>query len=105
MGGLIVVVLWPMILPVAILTFLDVALNLFGPILLGLNIAGLAALLLIRWLWKRSGRMDRAYVDAQTGWKRTLLRVLRWVLRVCIIWEALLVAFFAVYLIWGHQLL
>lgn len=102
MGGLIVVVLWPMILPVAILYFLDIALNLFAPILLGLNIAGLAALLLVRWLWKRSGTMDRAYIDAQTSWKRTLLHILRWVLRVCIVWEALLVAFFAVYLFRGY---
>ncbi|MCI9351855.1 MAG: hypothetical protein HFF58_01215 [Lawsonibacter sp.] len=105
MGGLIVVVLWPMILPVAILYFLDVALNLFAPILLGLNIAGLAFLLLIRWLWKRSGAMDWAYINGQTGWKRTVLGVLRWILRVCIAWEALLVAFFAAYLIWGYELL
>lgn len=105
MGGLIVVVLWPMILPIAILYFLDVALNLFAPILLGLNIAGLALLLLVRWLWKRTGTMDRAYINAQTDWRRPVLNILRWVLWVCIIWEILLVAFFAVYLTWGHQLL
>lgn len=105
MGGLIVVVLWPMILPVAILYFLNVALNLFAPILLGLNIAGLVLLLLVRWLWKRSGTMDRAYIDGQTGWKRTLLRVLRWVLWVCIVWEILLVLLCGAYVFWGHELL
>ena len=102
MGGLILVVLWPMVLPVAILQFLGFALPLMAPILLGLNIAGLAGLLLIRWLWKRSGAMNRTYIDAQSGWKRTLLRVLRWVLWGCIVWEALLAAFFAGYLIWGR---
>ena len=105
MGGLIIVVMWPMILPIAILYFLDIALNLFAPILLGLNIAGLAGLLLVRWLWKRSGTMGRAYLDGLTGWRGTLLRVLRWVLWICIIWEVLLAAFFAAYLAWEHGLL
>lgn len=101
MGGLIIVVLWPMVLPVAILQFLGFALPLIAPILLGLNTAGLVGLLLVRWLWKRSGAMGRAYIDAQPGWKRTLLRVLRWGLWVCIAWEALLAVFFGAYLIWG----
>ena len=101
MGGLIIVVLWPMVLPVAILQFLGFALPLIAPILLGLNIAGLTGLLLVRWLWKRSGAMGWAYIDAQPGWKRTLLRVLRWGLWVCIALEALLAAFFGAYLIWG----
>ena len=105
MGGLIIVVMWPMILPIMILKFLGFALPLIAPVLLGLNAAGLAGLLLVRWLWRRSGAMDRTYIEAQTGWKRTVLGVLRWILRVCIAWEALLVAFFAAYLIWGHELL
>lgn len=105
MGGLIVVVLWPMILPVAILEFLGVALPVIAPILLGWNIAVLALLLLARRIWRKSGTMERSYLYDQPRWKRVLLLVLRWGLLLFIVWEILLVAFFAVYLIWGHQLL
>ena len=105
MGGLIVVVMLPMLLPLALLYLLRVALPLILPILLVWDVLVLGVLVVVRWLWKRSGAMDWAYINGQTGWKRTVLGVLRWILRVCIAWEALLVAFFAAYLIWGHELL
>ena len=101
MGGLIIVVLWPMVLPVAILQFLGFALPLIAPILLGLNIAGLTGLLLVRWLWKRSGAMGRAYIDAQPGWKRPPRRVWGWFLGVCMAGGPLRAAFSGPYLIWG----
>ena len=53
MGGLIIVVMWPMILPIMLLEFLGFALPVIAPVLLALNAAGLAGLLLIRWLWKQ----------------------------------------------------
>ena len=48
MGGLIIVVMWPMILPIMLLEFLGFALPVIAPVLLALNAAGLAGLLLIR---------------------------------------------------------
>ena len=51
MGGLIIVVMWPMVLPIIFLKFLGFALPVIAPVLLALNAAGLAGLLLIRrWL-------------------------------------------------------
>ena len=105
MGGLIIVVMWPMILPIMILKFLGFALPLIAPVLLGLNAAGLAGRLLVRWLWRRSGAMDRTYIEAQTGWKRTILRALRWVLTACILWEALLVLLCGAYVLWRNGFL
>ena len=105
MGGLIIVVMWPMILPIAILYFLDIALNLFAPILLGLNIAGLAGLLLVRWLWKRTGTMDREYLSAQPDWKRILFTVVKYGLLLFILWEVLLVLLCGAWMFWGHELL
>lgn len=94
MGGLIIVVMWPMVLPILILKFLGFALPVIAPVLLALNAAGLAGLLLIRRLWKRSGTMDR-----------TILRILRWILWVCIAWEALLVILCGAYVLWMNGLL
>ncbi len=42
MGGLIIVVMWPMVLPILILKFLGFALPVIAPVLLALNAAGLA---------------------------------------------------------------
>ena len=105
MGGLIIVVMWPMVLPILILKFLGFALPVIAPVLLALNAAGLAGLLLIRRLWKRSGTMDRTCIEAQTGWRRTILRILRWILWVCIAWEALLVILCGAYVLWMNGLL
>lgn len=105
MGGLIIVVMWPMILPIMILEFLGFALPVIAPVLLALNATGLAGLLLIRWLWKRSGTMDRAYIEVQASWKRVVLRVLRWVLWACILWEALLTVLCGAYVLWRNGFL
>jgi len=105
MGGLIIVVLWPMLIPLAILYFLDVALPLIAPILLGWNVAVLAALLLARRVWKRSGAMDRGYIAQKPTWLRVLLTLLRYGLMVFILWEILLVLLCAAYLIWHFSIL
>ena len=59
MGGLIVVVMLPMLLPLALLYLLRVALPLILPILLVWNVLVLGVLVVVRWLWKRTGTMDR----------------------------------------------
>jgi len=105
MGGLIIVVLWPMLIPLAVLYFFQVALPLIAPILLVWNVLVLAALLLIRGVWKRGGTMDRAYIDSQTGWRRPVLLILRWGLLLFILWEILLVAFCLFIVFWGRGLL
>ena len=105
MGGLIIVVMWPMVLPIIFLKFLGFALPVIAPVLLALNAAGLTGLLLIRRLWKRSGTMDRTCIEAQTGWRRTILRILRWILWVCIAWEVLLVILCGAYVLWMNGLL
>ncbi|WP_251317642.1 hypothetical protein [Flintibacter muris] len=99
MGGLIVVVLWPMILPIAVLYFFQVAMPLIAPILLVWNLIVLAVLLLIRRVWKKSGTMDRSYIDRHSGWKWWLLILLRYGLLVFILWEILLVLFCGAYTI------
>jgi len=100
MGGLIVVVLWPMLIPLAILYVLDVALPLIAPILLVWNGIVLAALLLARGVWKRSGTMDRSFIGQCSGWRRILLTLARYGLTLLILWEILLVVLCAAYLIW-----
>ncbi len=105
MGGLIIVVLWPFLLPIAFLYFLGVALPVLVPIALVWNLLVLAGLLLFRWLWRKTGTMNRAYFDAQTGWKRALLLLLLWGLRLCIAWEVLLILACAAYLLWFPELL
>jgi len=89
-----------MLIPLAILYFLDVALPLIAPILLGWNVAVLAVLLLIHRAWKRSGTMDRDCIAQKPTWLRVLLTLLRYGLLVFIFWEVLLVLLCAAYLIW-----
>lgn len=105
MGGLILVVLWPLLLPLAFLYFLGVALPVIMRVLLVLNVLLLAALLLARWLWGRSGTMDRGYIAARTGWIRVLLTLLRYGLLLAIVWEIFLVLFCVGYLAWWPELL
>ncbi len=104
MGGLIIVVLWPMLIPIAILYFLDVALPLIVPILLVWNILVLGLLLLVRMVWKRSGTMDRGYIAQRSGWLRIVLALLRYGLMLLIVWEILLIVLCAAYLIWRFPL-
>ncbi len=104
MGGLIIVVLWPMLIPIAILYFLDVALPLIAPILLVWNILVLGLLLLVRTVWKRSGTMDRGYIAQRSGWLRIVLTLLRCGLMLLIVWEILLIVLCAACLIWRFPL-
>ncbi len=105
MGGLIFIVLWPMILPVMVLYFFQVAMPLIAPILLAWNLTVLAVLLLIRHMWKRSGTMDRSYIDRCSGWRWWLLILLRYGLLLFIVWEILLVLLCGIYVIWRPELL
>lgn len=79
-----------LILPVA-LTLLSVAVPVILTVMLVLNAVFLAVLLVARHLWKRSGRMDRGYIDGLSGWKQVCLRILKYVLLILIVWEALMV--------------
>ncbi len=105
MGGLIFIVLWPMILPIMVLYFFQVAMPLIAPILLAWNLIVLAVLLLVRHMWKRSGTMDRSYIDRLSGWRWWLLILLRYGLLLFIVWEVLLVILCGAYVIWRPELL
>ncbi len=105
MGGLIIVVLWPLLLPIAVLYFFHVAMPLIMPIAAVWNLIVLLALLLVRWAWKRSGTMDRAYIDRKTSWLRALLLVLKYGLVVFILWEVLMVALCGTYQLWWPKVL
>lgn len=105
MGGLIIVVLWPLLLPIAVLYFFHVAMPLIMPIAAVWNLIVLLALLLVRWAWKRSGTMGRAYIDRKTGWLRLLLLVLKYGLMVFILWEVLIVALCGTYQLWWPKVL
>lgn len=105
MGGLIVVVMLPMLLPLALLYLLEVALPLIMPILLVWNVLVLGVLVLVRWLWKRTGTMDRDYLSTQPDWKRILFTVVKYGLLLFIIWEIVLVLLCGAWTFWGHELL
>ena len=105
MGGLIIVVLWPLLLPIAVLYFFHVAMSLIMPIVSVWNQAVLMALLLVRWVWKRSGTMGRGYIDGKTGWHRVILLVLKYGLVVLILWEALIAFLCGTYKLWWPQVL
>ena len=105
MGGLIIVVLWPLLLPLAVLYFFQVAMPLIAPILMVWNLIVLGILLLIRWMWKRTGTMDRGYIDQRSGLARVLLLVLRYGLLLFIVWEAVLVILCGTYLFWWPEVL
>ncbi len=104
MGGLIIIVLWPMLITLTVLYVLDVALPLIAPILLVWNILVLGLLLLARAIWKRSGTMDRGYIAQKSGWLRVVLTLLRYGLALFIVWEILLIVLCAAYLIWRFPL-
>ena len=105
MGGLIIVVLWPLLLPLAVLYFFQVAMPLIAPILMVWNLILLGILLLIRWVWKRSGTMDRGYIDQKSGIVRTVLLILRCGLILFIVWEAVLALLCGTYLLWWPEVL
>ncbi len=84
------VLLWPLLLFVWLLSLLSIALPVISAVLLAWNLLVLVFLLLVRRAWKKSGTMDRACIDSQTGWRRPVLLVLRWGLLLLIVWEAVL---------------
>lgn len=105
MGFISLLLLWPLALATWVLSLLDMALPVILTILLVWNVLVLIVLLVIRHVWKASGTMDRAYIDALGGWKRVVLLILRYGLLVFIIWEVILVLACAAALIWRPDLL
>lgn len=96
--------LWPLILLMGLLSLLNLALPVIYWAMLIWNVLILAALLLIRHFWRKTGTMDRSFLDALGGWKRVLLLVLKYGLLVFIIWEIILVLACAVLVIWAPAL-
>lgn len=105
MGFISLLLLWPLALATWVLSLLDMALPVILTILLVWNVLVLIVLLVIRHVWKASGTMGRAYIDALGGWKRVVLLILRYGLLVFIIWEVILVLACAAALIWRPDLL
>ena len=83
---------------------LKVALPIIVGVVLVCNVLFLAGLLFIRHLWKRSGTMERNYIDQKQGWRRWTLLVLRYGLIVFIAWELIVIALCAAYLIFRPDL-
>lgn len=102
MGFISLLLLWPLALATWVLSLLDIALPVILTILLIWNLFVLIVLLVVRHIWKASGTMDRAYIDALGGWKRVVLLILRYGLLVFIIWEVILIL--AVIYIWAVPL-
>lgn len=105
MGGLIIVVLWPLLIPMAVLYFFQVAMPVIMPLVAVWNLIVLLVLLLVWRAWKRRGTMSRAYIGQKTGWHRTLLLILKYGMMVCIVWEGLLVVLCGTYKMWWPQVL
>ena len=87
--------LWPlwivMIALAFILPWLGMALTTVAAILLAVNAGFLALLLFVRTKWKATGRMDRAFIDGYTGWKRYALLSVKILLTAGVIWEIIVV--------------
>lgn len=105
MGFISLLLLWPLALATWVLSLLDIALPVILTILLIWNLFVLIVLLVVRHIWKASGTMDRAYIDALGGWKRVVLLILRYGLLVFIVWEVILIFACAAALIWRPDLL
>lgn len=105
MGSISLLLLWPLALATWVLSLLDIALPVILTILLIWNLFVLIVLLVVRHIWKASGTMDRAYIDALGGWKRVVLLILRYGLLVFIVWEVILILACAAALIWRPDLL
>lgn len=97
--------LWPLMLAAWLLMLLNLALPVIAWVLLVWNVLVLAALLLVRHFWKKSGTMDRNHIDALGGWKRVVLLILKYGLLLFVMWEVFLVLACAVYVIWRPELL
>ena len=88
-----------------LLAALEVALPVIIGIVMVCNILLLLVLLAVRFVWKRSGTMDRTYIDRKEGWKRWVLLILRCGLLVFILWEIIVIALCAAYLIFQPDLI
>lgn len=93
---------WPLLLGVWLLSLLEVALPVISAVLLAWNLLLLVGLLLIRHFWAASGTMARSYIDTHSGWKRILLLIGRYGLLALILWEALLILACVALLLWGQ---
>lgn len=100
MGFVYLILFWPILLAASALYLLGMALPFIIAGLLVWNVIVLSALLVIRYVWKKHGTMDRAYIDTLDGWKRIVLLLLRWGLMLLIVWEILLVIGCAAGFIW-----
>ncbi len=87
------------VLSAFVLSWLGLALNVVAAVLAVLNGALLIACLLGRHFWKKSGRMEKTYIDSFTGWRRGGLLFGKYALAGLAIWEALVVALCILYLI------
>ena len=109
MGGIAVILLFflcgPFLLLAALLHMLQVALPVIMGIVTVCNILLLLVLLAVRHVWKRSGTMDRSFIDQKTGLLRWLLLILRYGLIAFIVWEIIVIALCAVYLIFRPDLI
>lgn len=86
-----ILLFWPLFLAAWLLSLLSLALPVIAVMLLIWNAIIFMFLLAVRHAWKKTGTMDRGYIDAQTGWKHALFLILRWGLTLLIIWEILLI--------------
>jgi len=75
-----------------LLPFLSTALNIAATGLLVWNAVVLLFLLVLRFLWKRAGRLERRYIQSFSGWKRWALQGMKVLLAAGVIWEILVVA-------------
>ena len=70
-----------------LLPFLSTALNIAATGLLVWNAVVLLFLLVLRFLWKRAGRLERRYIQSFSGWKRWALQGMNVLLAAGVIWE------------------
>lgn len=75
-----------------LLPFLSAALDVVAGGFLAWNLMVLVLMLLARFLWKRAGRMERAYIQSFSGWKRWCLQGTKVLLTVGLVWEAAVIA-------------
>ena len=95
--------------PFFFLALLLAALQVALPVIIGIvmlcNILFLLVLLAARHFWKRSGTMDRSFIDQKTGLLHWFLLVLRYGLLVFIVWEIIVIVLCAAYLIFKPDLI
>ena len=74
-----------------LLPFLSTAFTMVMTGILVWNAALLLFLLLLRFWWKRAGRLERAYIQSFSGWKRWGLQGVKLLLTAGVVWEVLLI--------------